>query len=206
YICVARDPRDVAFSIDGHRANMDFERYAQAHREAARIDGIEPGPLPPAPPRPESERERFWSWVDADGAPSEVNSSLLRTLRHFQTFWDVRDQPNVVLLHYDDLQADLEGQMRALAARLGIEVPEARWSDLVAAAGFEAMRSSASTTAPTSGGRSFWREDAAFFRRGTSGQWHGVLADEEDRARYRHRVDSLVATDLATWAHGAAGW
>lgn len=29
YICVARDPRDVALSIDGHRANMDFERYSR---------------------------------------------------------------------------------------------------------------------------------------------------------------------------------
>ena len=45
--------------------------------------------------------------------------------------WARRDEPNVVLVHYDDLFADLEGEMRRLADRLGIAVPEERWPELV---------------------------------------------------------------------------
>jgi hypothetical protein len=204
FICVARDPRDVALSMDGHRDNMDFDQFLEERDAAARIDGFDVSDVPPAPPRPVTERERFWQWVDDDTPAAERGSSLRRTLWHLATFWDRRDDPAVVLLHYDDLRADLEGSMRGLAARLGIEVPEARWPELVAAATFEAMRDNAGTVAPTTRGRSFWRDDRGFFRRGTSGQWRDLL-DEDDLARYRRRVASLAAPDLAAWAHGAAG-
>ena len=63
-----------------------------------------------------------------------------RRVHHLSTFWAVRDRPNVVLFHYDELKADLEGQMRRLAAHLGISVPEERWPELVDAATFERMQ------------------------------------------------------------------
>jgi aryl sulfotransferase len=43
-------------------------------------------------------------------------------------------------VHYDDLKADLPGEMRRIANFLGIPVPPDLWPGLVAAAGFEAMR------------------------------------------------------------------
>src|ERR1700727_2190881 len=82
---------------------------------------------------------------------------------------------DVVYLHYDDLKADLEGQMRQLAARLGIDVDEHRWPRLVQAATFESMRARAATTVPA-GGPEHWIDPAAFFSRGTSGQWRGLPA------------------------------
>ena len=102
-------------------------------------------------------------------------------------------------LHYDDLQADLEGQMRQLAARLGIDVDEHRWPRLVQAATFESMRSRADTTVPA-GGPDHWIDPAAFFSRGTSGQWHDLL-DDADLARYAARVRPLAADDLLEWVH-----
>jgi aryl sulfotransferase len=202
YICVGRDPRDVAISMDGHRDNMDVEAFRAAIREAAAIDGIDVEVGSPLPARPDGARERFWHWVDDDTPPAASSSSLLRTLRHFEGFWEVRDEPNIVLLHYDDLQADLEGQMRAVASRLGIQVAEDLWPDLVAAAGFAAMRDRADRLAPRSGERSFWRDEDRFFRRGSSGQWRSLL-DADDLRRYERRVAALVAPEVAAWAHGA---
>jgi hypothetical protein len=205
YICVARDPRDAAVSMDAHRANVDGERFRAACEEAARIDGVELDPdWKPPLPVPGDDRERFWRWVDDDTPPTRATSSLLRTMWHLGTFWDRRADPNVVLLHYDDLKSDLEGSMRRLAARLGIDVCEELWPDLVAAASFEAMKRRAGTVAPTTDGRSLWRDDRQFFRRGTSGQWRDLL-DEDDLERYRRRVSSLASPDLAAWTHGAAG-
>ena len=40
---------------------------------------------------------------------------------HIGSFWNHRDEPNVVLLHYADMQRDLVGQMAYLADRLGID-------------------------------------------------------------------------------------
>jgi hypothetical protein len=201
YICVGRDPRDVALSMDRHIDNMDVGAFLESRERSAKIDGIELGPLPPPRTRPDSERDRFWRWVDDETPSTRSGSSLRFTVEHLRTFREAADDLDVVSLHYDELQADLEGQMRQLAAHLGIVVAEDRWPRLVAAARFESMRSRAATTVP-GGGREQWVDPAAFFSRGSSGQWHDVL-DEADLARYAARVRALAPDDLGEWLHRA---
>jgi len=202
YICVGRDPRDVALSIDRHIDNMDFGAFLTARGRAAAIDGIELDALQPRPQRPDDERARFWQWIDDETPSTQVGSSLRRTVEHLQAFWDAGDRLDVVYLHYDDLQMDLEGQMRQLSARLHLDVEEHRWPLLVEAATFESMRSRADTTVPA-GGRDHWIDPAAFFSRGTSGQWFGLL-DDADLARYWGRVHLLASGDLIEWVHRAS--
>ena len=60
YICVGRDPRDVALSMGRHLDNMDIGAFLAARERAAAIDGIELRPLPPPRPRPDGVRHRFW--------------------------------------------------------------------------------------------------------------------------------------------------
>jgi aryl sulfotransferase len=199
YICVGRDPRDVALSMDRHIDNMDIGAFLEARERAATIDGIELAPLHPPRPRPDRERDRFWRWVDDETPSTQSGSSLRFTVEHLQTFRNAADDLDVVSLHYDDLQADLEGQMQQLAAHLGIEVDEDRWPRLIQAATFESMRSRADKTVP-GGGREHWIEPAAFFSRGTSGQWRDLF-DDADRARYAARVRSLASDDLVAWLH-----
>ena len=145
------------------------------------------------------ERDRFWQWVDDETPSTQVGSSLRRTVEHLHTFRDAADGLDVVCLHYDDLRADLEGQMRELATHLGIEVDEDRWPRLVDAATFESMRDRADMTVPA-GGREHWIDPAAFFSRGTSGQWRELL-DDADLARYGARVRVLASDDLVEWLH-----
>ncbi len=199
YICVGRDPRDVALSMDHHIDNMDIDAFVDARERAAAIDGIELAPLHPRPPRPDGERDRFWHWVDDETPSTESGSSLRFTVEHLQTFREAADDLDVVCLHYDDLKADLEGQMRQLAAHLGIDVDEDRWPRLVQAATFESMRDRAATTVP-GGGREQWIDPTAFFSRGTSGQWRDLL-DDVDLARYAARVRALTSDDLVEWLH-----
>ena len=177
---------------------MDFAAFVAARNAAAAIDGITPEPVTP-PPWADSARQRFWAWVDDDTPPTEVASSLLRTLRHLQTFWDAPEGADVVMLHFDDLRADLEGQMRALADRLAITVPEQRWPELVHAATFEDMRARAALTAPDvqSG---IWRDNERFFHRGTSGQWRDLL-DDDGLERYRTRAKAIGPSDVIDWVH-----
>jgi aryl sulfotransferase len=199
YICVGRDPRDVALSMGHHIDNMDIGAVLQARERAATIDGVELGPLPPRPPRPDGERDRFWRWVDDETPSTQAGGTSLRfTVEHLQTFRNAGDDLDIVLVHYDDLKADLEGQMRKLAAHLEIEVDQDRWPRLVRAATFESMRSRADTT--VGAGRAHWIEPAAFFRRGTSGQWRDLL-DDADLARYAARVRALAPDDLVEWLH-----
>ena len=46
-------------------------------------------------------------------------------------------------------------------------------------------------------------EPAAFFSRGTSGQWHDLL-NHADLARYAARVRALASDDLVDWVHREA--
>jgi hypothetical protein len=202
YLLVGRDPRDVGLSMDHHMGNLNAESFRVAREQAAAEDGIELPPMIPPPSRLDDPVQRFWGWVDSEVPVTEIGSSLRRTLEHFATFWGVTDL-DVVLLHYDDLQADLEGGMRRLATHLGIDVSAHRWPALVEAATFASMRDRAPVTAPN-GGRGHWHDDQAFFHRGTSGQWRDVLTTEADLARYAARVDEVAARDLAAWAH--RGW
>jgi aryl sulfotransferase len=167
YIDVGRDPRDVAMSMGNHMENLDFDKFMAALVRTASVDGgtVLPPPGPPdAPPGTPTDRGRFWMWVDNPVPPTEETSSLLRTLRHHETFWNARSSCNVVMLHYDDLQTDLGGQMRALADRLEIAVPASRWDELVEAATFEQMRGNASTLAPNTDS-AIWHDDTRFFHR-----------------------------------------
>ena len=200
YICVGRDPRDVALSMARHLDNMDIAACLAARERAAAIDGIELRPLPPSSPRPHDVRHRFWQWVDDDTPSTHSGGMSLRfTVEHVQTFWDAGDDLDVVFLHYDDLQTDLPGQMRALAAHLDIAVDEERWSALVRSATFGSMRRVADMMVP-GGDRGHWHDAAAFFSRGTSGQWRDLL-DEADLARYAARARSLASAGVVEWLH-----
>jgi aryl sulfotransferase len=200
YICVGRDPRDVALSMGRHIDNMDVGAFLEARERAATIDGTDLAPLHPPRPRPDGERDRFWQWVDDDTPSTQSGGVSLRfTVEHLQTFRNAGDDLDVFFLHYDELKADLAGQMRKLAAHLEIDVDEDRWPCLVEAATFESMRSRADTTVP-GGGPEHWVDPAAFFSRGTSRQWRDLL-DDADLARYASRVRALASDDLVEWLH-----
>src|SRR5262249_50308235 len=137
YICVGRDPRDVAISLGNHWNNMNREVLLKARVTAAGSEDLTPSDADDPPVRAEDPVERFWRWVEDDVRPSE---GLELLLHHLQTFWDQRQATNVVLVHYADLQADLDGEMRRLAGRLGIAIDEDAWPGLVAEARFDRMR------------------------------------------------------------------
>jgi hypothetical protein len=197
YITVARDPRDVARSWDNHMANINLQAMMELRGKAVGFDDLNEVMPDGIPTFPETEIERFWMWIESDEAFSV--STLTDLVHHLRGFWEKRDLPNVVLLHYGDMKADLEGQMRALAERLGIAVPEERWPQLVPLATFESMKQRAAATAPNST-ESIWVDTDRFFNRGTSGQWRELL-DDEGLRRYQARMAELTDPELADWLH-----
>jgi aryl sulfotransferase len=189
YVGVGRDPRDVAISADHHLDNMNREVLMEAVGNA-------PMPLD-AQDRPADPVVRFWRWVE-DAAPPDEGLEL--TLHHLDTFWERRRAANVVLLHYDELKADLDGQMRWLAGRLGIWIGEEAWPRLVSAARFDRMRNRADLLAPQATMPGLWRDPGRFFHHGTSGQWSTLLGPA-DLDRYWARVRRFAPPDLVAWVH-----
>ena len=189
YIVVARDPLDMAVSLYHQGDNLDRARIRQ-------LTG-QPEPDRPPAPRPPL-REWLLSWIDRDVAPADELDSLPGVLWHLSDAWARRAEANVVLVHYDDLLADLAGEMRALAGRLGVTVAEDRWPELVRAATFARMRDRAEQTAPDAAG--VLKDRRRFFRQGTSGAGRARLTSEQT-ARYRARCAELAPADLLSWLH-----
>jgi hypothetical protein len=196
YICVGRDPRDIAVSWTHHEANVDVERLINLRIDAVGLDDLEE--LPAFRRLPSHPRERFWYWVN-EPADRISPSSLASTLHHFATFWSERADTSVALFHYRDLSRNLDGQMRRLAAFLDIGVPDGKWDELVEAASFASMRARSKELAPevTKG---FVNADT-FFRRGSSGEWREFIRTDDDRNHYQARVAELAHPDLARWVH-----
>jgi hypothetical protein len=189
YIVVARHPLDMAVSLYHQGDNLDRVRLRQLTGQTEPAGP--PGPRPPL-------RDWLVSWIDRDLAPREEMDSLPGVMWHLCDAWARRDEPNVLLVHYDDLSADLEGEMRRLAASLGIAVPEQGWPELVSAATFEHMKARADAVVPDTAG--VVKNSAAFFRRGTSGAGRELLTDDEV-AHYEARTAELAPPDLLAWLH-----
>ena len=196
YICVGRDPRDVARSLENHLTNWSVDALLEARARAVGVDEVNPADVPVD--LTEDPVEWFWTWVDAE----DSWGGLAPLLEHLQTFWDRRDEPNVHLFHYADLERDLPGQLRRLADALHVDVREERWDVLVDAATFSAMKARADVLAPNTN-HGLWKSNSQFFDHGRSGRWRDWITDET-LPRYEARVAELVTADLAHWAHH--GW
>ena len=153
YIVVARHPLDMAVSLYHQGDNIDRERLR-------RLTGAAPPDGPPVARPP----LHSWlvRWIEGDSDPRTELDSLPGVLWHLTDAWHRRREPNVLLVHYDDLLADLAGRMRDIAAWLGIDVPAARWPALVEAATFAAMRRKATMLVPDPSG--VLEDHPAFFR------------------------------------------
>ncbi len=189
YIVVARHPLDAAVSLYHQGDNLDRERIRHLTGQAEPDEP--PAPRPPV-------RPWLLSWIDRDATPADQLDSLPGVLWHLSDAWSRHGEPNVVLTHYDDLCADLDGEMRRLAALLDITVPDGAWPDLVEAATFTRMRARADRLTPTPAG--VLKNQAAFFRQGTSGTGRELLTDDE-LAHYHTRAAQMAPADLLTWLH-----
>jgi aryl sulfotransferase len=189
YIVVGRHPLDMAVSLYHQGNNINRQRLRELTGRSA------PGA---APPRPQP-REWLLAWIDSDAGPPKELDSLRGVMHHMSDAWARR--PEVILVHYDDLRADLDGQMRWLAGLLGITVPDGRWDSLVRAATFDQMRAHAVAQVPDAG--AVLKDPAAFFRRGRSGAGRELLTAAELEHYYARAAALLADPDLLGWLHRA---
>lgn len=197
YIHVARDGRDAAMSFFHHKSNYTPEavaRFAELSNADPKFgdgDSYDFSPQDPA--------EHFAGWVD--GPEDHQGDPGAGYFEMENSFWDARHDPNVLLVHYNDLKADREGEMRRIAGFLGIELPEDVWPEIVEAAGFTAMKGAAEQLMPQAGG--VWKGGGnTFINKGTNGRWEEVCRPA-DLARYEAKVSANFSPSLAAWSeHG----
>jgi len=172
YITVGRDGRDVFMSLWHHYQSYTDEAYEVMNSVPAATND----PLPRCP----EDIHEFWRWWIGRGQfPGETDGYPFGSHFHFlETFWGSRHLPNVLLVHYNDLKTDLDGEMRRISAFLDIEVDETIWPTLVEAATFEAMKRDGELLVPETA-MVFAGGARTFINKGTNDRWRDVLTPTE---------------------------
>ena len=197
YIHVARDGRDACISFHNHALG-----FTPQVMEALDQVGLADEVLGRAYPRPLADPAQFFHrWLtESAQAGDEDGFPAMSFFRFERSWWDQRHRRNVLLVHYDDLKADLAGEMRRIADFLAIPVPPEIWPELVEAAGFEAMRRDGETLMGKAA-TMFQGGSRRFFRAGTNGRWRGTFRDH-DLAVYDAKVEANFTPDCARWVAG----
>ncbi|MBS0470498.1 MAG: sulfotransferase domain-containing protein [Proteobacteria bacterium] len=197
YIHVARGGLDAFMSWHNHVAN--YRPAALAFMDAVGMS--DEAIARPHPRMPDDIREFFQVWM-TEGPEARLADDM-PAARYFdieRSFWSDRKRPNVLLVHYNDLKADLDGEMRRISDFLDIPVNEAIWPGLVSAAHIDAMRDAGGTLMPR--GNEVWADGAkTFFNKGTNERWRSVLT-EADIALYEDRLAREASSALAAWLAG----
>jgi aryl sulfotransferase len=194
YITLIRHPLDVALSNRDHEENQAEEQLVALRTAAAGPADDQASALDE---EPEDPAEYLRWFIDNDVEPTGGGPyGLADYCNQVRTYWDARLESNVHLFHYTDLWNDRDGEMRRVAAALGVRVDEDRWQAFVEAAGLDAMRSRAEVTAPNADS-GIWHSPERFFRVGGTRDWASLL-DDSDITHFNERLHDL--------AGGAMDW
>jgi len=191
YVIVCRDARDVFMSFYNH-----YSRYTDAFYEMMN----DPAKLmgEPCPRCPDDPRELWQPWItrgwfewESEGYPFWSN------LHHTQTYWNHRDLPNFLFMHYNDMLADLPDAVRTLADFAGIEADAEKIARVAEATTFATVKQkieqddSEDPMALTfAGGRK------GFFFSGSNGRWKDILTDS-DLLLYEEAKRRVMTPDCA---------
>jgi aryl sulfotransferase len=191
YILVGRDPRDVFMSLWNHYRNYSPLVIKLVNEVPGRVGD-------PFPPCPDDIHELWSSWIsrgwfewESDGWP------WFSLLHHAQSYWNHRHLPNLFFVHYADLKADLEGEIRRIAGFLGIEHTDEAFRGIAEAVHFDTVKKNPERI--TGDMSPFFQGGAqSFIFKGTNGRWKDVLTEAE-LAQYRAAMERTLEPACARW-------
>ena len=155
YIVVGRDARDMVWSAYNHQQLNDDAALALFNGPPGR-----PGKLVSRPDR--DIHEYYLHFLEHDELPG---FGFVPFWPHLRGWWDARILPNVLLVHYANLKADLPAEIRRIATFLTIHVDETAIPRIMEHCSFDYMRR-ATNNHPN-------------FHRGYNGRWRDVLSPSE---------------------------
>jgi len=184
YIYIGRDGRDVVWSMYNHHTNANDFWY-EALNDTPGLVG-DPIERPPA-----TIQQYFHDWMEKDGYP------FWPFWENIRTWWAIRDLPNVKLIHFADLKADMPGEIRAIADFLEVSIDETKWEPILEHCSFDYMKANASPSVPLGG--AFWEGGAkTFVHKGTNGRWRDILTENDTRT-YEERANIELGEECASW-------
>lgn len=190
YIYVGRDGRDMVWSLYNHHINANEQWYGALNGTPGLVG-------PPIAPPVEDPVEYFRDWLEKDGYPFWSYWESVRS------WWALREHPNVMLVHFNEMKRDLPATIRRIADFLGMAPDAETLAKVTHHSTFDYMKSHAPQMAPLGG--MFWNGGAeTFINKGTNNRWKDVLPPVLS-ARYEADALRELGADCANWlSHGMA--
>lgn len=195
YIFVGRDVRDMVWSA--HHQLSNFTDHALgAYNDR-------PGRVGPPIVRPADVRSFYHSFLATGETPTFSDGRGPWSLwEHYRGWWQARNVANILLIHFNQLKADLPGAIRHIAAFLGVAIDEARLPMIVEHCGIDYMRAEASRLEMLD--RLFVGGGADFVHKGTNGRWRAQLSEEEIAMCDAQAIEHL-GPECARWVSTGEG-
>lgn len=184
YIYIGRDARDVVWSMYNHHAKANQTWYDALNKS--------PGLIGPEIEKPTDDIKEYWcEWFEKDGFP------FWPFWENVKSWWEIRDLPNVILVHFSDLKSDMPSEIQRIAAFLEIDIDEQSWPDILEYCSFNWMKENAVKSVPLGG--AFWDEGAkVFINKGVNGRWTDTLSTDDVNA-YEKRAEQELGKECAEW-------
>ena len=184
YIYIGRDGRDVAWSAYNHHANAN-EFWYQALNDT-------PGRIGPPIEKPTEDIVQYYNeWLDKNGYP------FWPFWENIRSWWEIRNLPNVHLIHFAKLKEDMPGEIKKIARFLNIEIDPSQWNAILEHCSFDYMKKHSVKSVPLGG--AFWDGGSdTFINKGTNGRWKDILSNE-DSERYEKMCIEHLGEACAKW-------
>ena len=184
YIYVARDGRDVVWSLYNHHVHANQAFFDAINNTLGRVG-------PALGPAPDNVVTYFNDWLEGDGAP------FWSFWENVRSWWQIRALPQVKMVHFSDLKRDLEGSIRSIAHFLDIELDGPTFAKVMDHCSFAYMKDHAELAAPLGG--ALWQGGArTFINKGTNGRWKDILPTALSHA-YEARARRELGDACAAW-------
>jgi aryl sulfotransferase len=191
YVVVGRDTRDVFMSLWNHYSHYTPMQYKGLNDTPGRIGAR----LPKCP----SDIHKFWhNWIsrgwfawESEGYPFWGN------MHHTATWWEYRHLDNILFVHFNDLLANLTGEIHRMADFLNIPVSKKQLQEIARGVSLENMRQEAEET-DAGLVKSFRGGANTFFFKGVNGRWKDVLTAEELEL-YPRALEKNLTPEAAHW-------
>lgn len=185
YVFVGRNGKDLGISLHNYLHNFSDSTMAEINRIHAEWSG-DPTPLV----IPEDMRQFFDLWLDTDGY------QCCDLLDIMASWWKLKDEPNVLLVHYTHLKDDLAGQVARIAKFLAIDPDSLRMDAIVKHCSFDYMSGRAEQMAPFGG--EHMSSAKAFFDKGPKRDYRAELTPEQIE-RFDHVAQEKLGAECAHW-------
>jgi len=195
HIFVGRDYRDIVWSWYTHHSNFSPEAFSK-------LNAPTDFPFKPLPSFNFSDGSfteyDMWKMMlsEGDDHGNPDGWPLYSQLWIVGSWWNMRNEPNVKLIHYNDLKRDLAGSMRDIAAFLEIQVDEERFDQIVENCTFQKMKTRKNPMG--SSGNVVFNDPSKFFNKGETKRWQNVLT-EQDTEQYRELAKRYLDDDGIHW-------